>query len=109
MALAGSGIWFAAKELSGPMLGSFRTSSATCNNSSVGPMTDRRFIRIHNKLIHLDSIAYVDFLDSGRAMIFMRGLTQENRTFRSIPTRPFASAPLSRRTRTRIVGRAERA
>jgi len=40
-------------------------------------MTDRRFIRIHNKVIHLDSIAYVDFLDSGRAMIFMRGLTQE--------------------------------
>jgi hypothetical protein len=36
-----------------------------------------RFIRIHNRMVHLDSIAYVDFLDSGRAMIFMSGLTQE--------------------------------
>jgi hypothetical protein len=36
-----------------------------------------RFIRVHNKIIHLDSIAYVDFLDSGRAMIFVRGVTQE--------------------------------
>ncbi len=36
-----------------------------------------RFIRVHNKLVHLDSIAYVDFLESGRAMIFMKGLTQE--------------------------------
>jgi hypothetical protein len=40
-------------------------------------MTERRFIRIHNKVIHIDSIAYVDFLDSGRSMIFMRGLTAE--------------------------------
>jgi hypothetical protein len=35
------------------------------------------FIRIQGKIIRLDSIAYVDFLDSGRSMIFMRGLTQE--------------------------------
>ena len=48
-------------------------------------MTERRFIRIHNKVIHLDSIAYVDFLDSGRAMIFMRGLTQEKQ---NIPVDP---------------------
>jgi len=48
-------------------------------------MTDRRFIRIHNKVIHMDSIAYVDFLDSGRAMIFMRGLTQEKQ---NIPVDP---------------------
>lgn len=40
-------------------------------------MSERRFVRIHNRIIRLDSIAYVDFLDSGRAMIFMRGLTQE--------------------------------
>jgi hypothetical protein len=40
-------------------------------------MSQRRFVRIHNRIIRLDSIAYVDFLDSGRAMIFMRGLTQE--------------------------------
>lgn len=36
-----------------------------------------RFIKVHNRIVHLDSIAYVDFLDSGRAMIFMSGLTQE--------------------------------
>ncbi len=40
-------------------------------------MRDRGFIKIHNRVIRIDSIAYVDFLDSGRAMIFMRGLTQE--------------------------------
>jgi hypothetical protein len=40
-------------------------------------MSQRRFIRIHNRIVHLDSIAYVDFVESGRAMIFMRGLTQE--------------------------------
>jgi hypothetical protein len=28
-------------------------------------------------MISVDSIAYVDFLESGRAMIFMRGLTHE--------------------------------
>jgi hypothetical protein len=36
-----------------------------------------QFISIQNKLVNVDSIAYADFLDSGRAMIFMRGLTQE--------------------------------
>jgi len=36
-----------------------------------------RFIQIQNKMVNLDSIAYIDFLESGRAMIFMRGLTQE--------------------------------
>jgi hypothetical protein len=40
-------------------------------------MSQRRFVRIHNRIIRLDSIVYVDFLESGRAMIFMRGLTQE--------------------------------
>lgn len=40
-------------------------------------MSERRFVRIHNRIVRLDSIAYVDFLESGRAMIFMRGLTQE--------------------------------
>jgi hypothetical protein len=40
-------------------------------------MSERRFVRIHNRIVRLDSIAYVYFLDSGRAMIFMRGLTQE--------------------------------
>jgi hypothetical protein len=36
-----------------------------------------RFIRIQNRMVNLDAIAYVDFLESGRAMIFVRGLTQE--------------------------------
>ncbi len=40
-------------------------------------MTHSPFFQIQGKMIRLDSIAYVDFLDSGRAMIFMRGLTQE--------------------------------
>ena len=40
-------------------------------------MTHSPFFHIQGKMIRLDSIAYVDFLDSGRAMIFMRGLTQE--------------------------------
>lgn len=43
------------------------------------------FIRVHNKVIRLDSIAYVDFLESGRAMIFVRGLTQEKQ---NIPVDP---------------------
>jgi len=28
-------------------------------------------------MVNLDAIAYVDFLESGRAMIFVQGLTQE--------------------------------
>ena len=43
------------------------------------------FIRVHNKVIRLDSIAYVDFLESGRAMIFVRGLTPEKQ---NIPVEP---------------------
>jgi hypothetical protein len=40
-------------------------------------MDATKFIRVHNKVINLASIAYVEFLESGRAMIFMTGLTQE--------------------------------
>ena len=36
-----------------------------------------RFIRIQNRMVNIDAIAYVDFLESGRAMIFVQGLTQE--------------------------------
>ena len=36
-----------------------------------------RFLRIANKVVNLDAIAYVDFLESGRAMLLMAGLTQE--------------------------------
>jgi hypothetical protein len=35
------------------------------------------FIRVGNKVVNADMICYIDFLDSGRAMIFMNGLTQE--------------------------------
>lgn len=45
----------------------------------------KKFIRVHNKVVHVDSISYVDFLDSGRAMIFMGGLTQEKQ---NIPVEP---------------------
>lgn len=36
-----------------------------------------RFLKVQNKVIRLDSISYVDFLDNGRAMVFMRGLSLE--------------------------------
>jgi hypothetical protein len=52
-----------------------------------------RFIRVHNKAINVDSIAYIDFLDSGRAMIFMRGLTQEKQ---NIPVDPEEARKLQR-------------
>ena len=48
-------------------------------------MTAPVFIRVQGKVINLNSIDYVDFLDSGRAMIFMRGLTQEKQ---NIPVEP---------------------
>ena len=35
------------------------------------------FIRIHNKVVALDSIAYIDFLDSGRSMVFVPGMSTE--------------------------------
>ena len=44
-----------------------------------------RFIRVHNKVVNVDLISYVDFLDSGRAMVFMNGLTQEKQ---NIPVEP---------------------
>jgi hypothetical protein len=48
-----------------------------------------RFVRIHNRIIHLDSIAYVDFLESGRSMIFMSGLTQEKQNITVDPDETF--------------------
>ena len=36
-----------------------------------------KFLKIQNKVINLEAIAYADFLDSGRGMLFMTGLTQE--------------------------------
>jgi hypothetical protein len=44
-----------------------------------------RFLKIQNKIVHLDAIACVDFLESGRGMMFMRGLTQEKQ---NIPLDP---------------------
>jgi hypothetical protein len=36
-----------------------------------------RFLKIANKIVNMDGIAYADFLESGRAMLLMAGLTQE--------------------------------
>lgn len=36
-----------------------------------------KFIQVHNKTLNVDQIAYIDFLESGRAMIFMSGLSHE--------------------------------
>jgi hypothetical protein len=44
-----------------------------------------RFISVGNHVLNVDLISYVDFLDSGRAMIFMNGLTQEKQ---NIPVDP---------------------
>ena len=38
---------------------------------------DRKFIRVHNKLVHVDAISFVEFLDSGRAMIVAHSLPLE--------------------------------
>jgi hypothetical protein len=35
------------------------------------------FIQVQNKVIRLGAIAYVDFLESGRAMVLIQGLTHE--------------------------------
>lgn len=43
------------------------------------------FIFIQNRAVNLNSIAYVEFLDSGRAVIFMRGLSLEKQ---NIPVDP---------------------
>lgn len=38
---------------------------------------EKKFIQVQNHVIHIESIGYVDFLESGRAMIFMPGLAPE--------------------------------
>ncbi|HWC98884.1 MAG TPA: hypothetical protein VG456_19120 [Candidatus Sulfopaludibacter sp.] len=38
---------------------------------------DLKFIRVHNKLVHVDAISFVEFLESGRAMIVAHGLHLE--------------------------------
>lgn len=38
---------------------------------------EKKFVQVHNHVIRIDSIGYVDFLESGRAMIFMPGLAAE--------------------------------
>ena len=40
-------------------------------------MTVKKFIQIENHWINIDAIGYVDFLDSGRAMLYIPGLHQE--------------------------------
>lgn len=38
---------------------------------------NQHFVKVHNRMVRLDAIAYIDFLDSGRSMIFVSGLTPE--------------------------------
>ncbi len=38
---------------------------------------DRKFVRVHNKLVHVDAISFVEFLESGRAMIVAHSLPLE--------------------------------
>ena len=46
-----------------------------------GPQTsqtmEKKFIRVNNKLINIDAISFVEFLESGRAMIIAHGLALE--------------------------------
>ncbi len=36
-----------------------------------------KFIRISNKAVRLDAISYIEFLESGRAMVILSGLPPE--------------------------------
>jgi hypothetical protein len=36
-----------------------------------------RFIQINNKAVRFDAISYIDFLESGRAMVILSGLPPE--------------------------------
>ena len=36
-----------------------------------------QFIRINNKSVRFDAISYIDFLESGRAMVILSGLPPE--------------------------------
>ena len=56
-------------------------------------MESRRFVRVQGKMVNLDAIAYVDFLESGRAMILVGGLTQEKQ---NISIDPKEAADLKR-------------
>lgn len=36
-----------------------------------------KFIQVENHWVNIEAIGYIDFLDSGRAMLFIPGLNQE--------------------------------
>lgn len=36
-----------------------------------------KFVQVENHWVNIDAIGYVDFLESGRAMLFIPGLHQE--------------------------------
>ena len=44
-----------------------------------------QFLCVQGKMIRTDAIAYIDFLDSGRAMIHVQGLTPEKQ---NVPVEP---------------------
>jgi hypothetical protein len=56
-------------------------------------MEARKFVRVQGKMVNLNAIAYVDFLESGRAMILVSGLTQEKQ---NISIDPKEAADLKR-------------
>ena len=36
-----------------------------------------QFVRVHNTYVRVDAIGYIDFLDSGRSMIYVSGMNME--------------------------------
>ena len=36
-----------------------------------------QFVRVHNTYVRLDAIGYIEFLDSGRSMIYISGMNME--------------------------------
>jgi len=64
-------------------------------------MDGKHFIRVQNKVVNLNSIAYVDFLESGRGMIFVKGLSQEKQ---HIPLDPEDARKLKALLDSRIAG-----
>ena len=85
---------------------------------------NNNFIRIHNRIVRLDAISYIDFLESGRSMIFIGGLTPEKQhisvdvdetrrllefmEIRAHALSPAAPAPMADRDRARLEVRERR-
>ncbi len=44
---------------------------------NISSVPQSKFIRIQNKAVRFDAISYIEFLDSGRAMVILAGLPPE--------------------------------